>query len=64
MSEWIKCCDRLPEISHNELVCWNGRWSRVGHYLDSSKHGPGFFSPHDERLPGIIKWLPLPEHDE
>jgi hypothetical protein len=61
MSEWISVDERLPEVSHREIACWNGKWSRVGFFLDSRKHGVSFFSPHDDRLTGITHWHPLPE---
>ena len=61
MSEWIKCSDRLPVTNGEEIVCWNGKWSRVGCYINSLKHGVTFFSPHDERLIGVTHWMPLPE---
>lgn len=57
MSEWISVEDRLPESSwQKEIVVWNGKWSRVGHYITGI-----FVSPHDEVLDGITHWMPLPE---
>lgn len=59
MSEWISVKDRLPDVSHDEIVCWNGKFSRIGKFLSSLKYGDSFFSPHDEYLRWITHWMPL-----
>ena len=62
MSEWISVEERLPPASHDEIVVWNGKWSRVGKYLAASMCGDCFFYTHyDDVLHGITHWMPLPE---
>ena len=56
---WKRVDEVLPEVSHDELALWNGKFSRVGFYLSSLKHGNTFFSPMDEKLHGITHWMPL-----
>lgn len=59
-ADWISVKDRLPEVSHNEVAVWNGKFTRIGFYLASLKYGYGFFSPMDDRLHGITHWRPMP----
>lgn len=56
MSEWISVDDALPETSHDEIIVWNGRWSRVASYLMTSDKGAAFLTPHGDLIPAVTHW--------
>lgn len=65
MTGYISVTTELPEVSHSELLLWNGKWSRVGKYLGSLSGTNQFYSPHDDVLRGITHWMLIepPEDD-
>jgi len=60
VNTWINVEDELPPISHEELVMWNGKWSRVGKYLDTLYAGPQFHTYYDTPEYGITLWMRIP----
>ncbi|HEX2652958.1 MAG TPA: DUF551 domain-containing protein [Xanthobacteraceae bacterium] len=55
MSDWISVIDRMPPISHDKIVLWNGRYPQIGVCLADSRMGNAAV-----KLMGITHWLPLP----
>ena len=60
LAGWISVDDRLPPISHDPILIWNGRWAYVGKYLANLSGEPRFHNPHDDVLPrNISMWMPI-----
>jgi hypothetical protein len=62
MSDWISVIDRMPPISHDKIVLWNGRYPQIGVCLADSRMGNAacFYTALEVKLMGITHWLPLP----
>ena len=59
--QWIPVSERLPPVSHDEIVVLAGSIKRIARYLAKNKHEYAFYDAFDEEIKyKVTSWMPLP----
>ncbi len=64
-SPWISTIQKLPPVSHDEILIKAGSVKRLARYLANKNGGYSFYNFADEEIKyPVTHWMPLPEPPE